>query len=64
MSQREKKWRIFYLVLMLFIYLIYIPINIYEWLVQSSGFPITAFVLFFALPLMRYNHLRSIRTSE
>ncbi|GAA0432280.1 hypothetical protein GCM10008934_22160 [Virgibacillus salarius] len=47
----EKSWRRFYLYLMLFIYIIYAPISIIEWLSESGGFPFTAIIVGIALPL-------------
>lgn len=64
MSKSEKRWRRFYLILMIFIYVIYVPVTVVEWLAGSGGFPITAVVVGFGLPLMRKNHLNSIREKE
>ncbi|TFJ91289.1 hypothetical protein [Lentibacillus salicampi] len=64
MSKTEKRWRRLYLILMIFIYAIYVPVTVVEWLAGSGGFPITAVVVGFGLPLMRKNHLNSIREKE
>lgn len=64
MSKSEKRWRRFYLILMIFIYAIFVPVTVIEWLAGSGGFPITALVVGVALPLMRKNHVNSIRQKE
>ncbi|MFD2760681.1 hypothetical protein [Lentibacillus juripiscarius] len=64
MSKSEKRWRRFYLVLMIFIYAIFVPVTVIEWLAGSGGFPITAIVVGLGLPLMRKNHMNSIRVKE
>ncbi|WP_077327777.1 hypothetical protein [Virgibacillus siamensis] len=64
MSKSEKNWRRFYLILMIFIYGIFVPVTVFEWLAGSEGFPLTAIVVGFALPLMRKNHLTAIWEKE
>ncbi|GGK08600.1 hypothetical protein GCM10007063_33760 [Lentibacillus kapialis] len=64
MSKSEKRWRRFYLILMIFIYAIYVPIAVVEWLAGTGGFPITAVVVGVGIPLMRKNHLNSIKEKE
>ncbi|GEL76476.1 hypothetical protein [Tenuibacillus multivorans] len=64
MSKSEKRWRRLYLFLMIFIYAIFAPITVTEWLAGSGGFPYTAIVVGIALPFMRKNHLNSIRQKE
>ncbi|SEP98308.1 hypothetical protein [Piscibacillus halophilus] len=64
MSKKEKKWNRFFIILMVFIYVIYAPITIYEWLTGSGGFPLTAIVVGTALPLARKNFLNRIRAHE
>ncbi|ALX47199.1 hypothetical protein [Lentibacillus amyloliquefaciens] len=64
MSKSEKRWRRFYLILMIFIYAIYVPVTVTEWLAGTGSFPITAIVVGVGLPLGRINHLRVIREKE
>ncbi|WP_430784492.1 hypothetical protein VBD025_08600 [Virgibacillus flavescens] len=64
MSNSEKKWRRFYLILMIFIYAIYVPVTVFEWLAGDGGLPYTAVIVGFGLPIMRKNHLQSIRQKE
>lgn len=64
MSKSEKNWRRFYMIMMICIYGIYVPVTVYEWLAGSGGFPLTAVVVGFGLPLMRKNHLRQIWEKE
>lgn len=64
MSKSEKRWRRFYLIMMIFAYAIYAPITVVEWLGGSGGFPFTAVVLGIGLPLMRKNHIKQIRANE
>lgn len=62
MSKREKRWRRFYLILMLFIYVIFVPVSVLEWLIGEGKFPLTAIVVGFGLPMMRKNHINTIRS--
>ncbi|GEN44517.1 hypothetical protein [Alkalibacillus haloalkaliphilus] len=64
MSKSEKRWRRFYLILMLFIYIIYVPVTVIDWLGGSGSFPYTAFIVGIGLPLIRKNHLNSIQQNE
>ncbi|MGP4108992.1 hypothetical protein [Virgibacillus sp. L01] len=64
MSKSEKNWRRFYMIMMIFIYCFYIPIETFEWLSGSGGIPYTALVLGFAIPLLRKNHLNTIWDKE
>ncbi|GAB3047720.1 hypothetical protein [Virgibacillus ainsalahensis] len=64
MSRSEKKWRKIYLGLMIFIYGVFTPITVFEWLAADGGFPLTALVVGIALPVMRRNHLNQIREKE
>jgi len=64
MSKTEKRWRRFYLILMIFIYAVFVPVTVIEWLAGTGGFPITAVVVALGLPLMRKNHLNSIKEKE
>jgi hypothetical protein len=61
MSKKEKRWRRFYLFLMIFFYAIYVPVSIIEWLARDGGLPLTAVVVGIALPYMRKNHLHQIQ---
>lgn len=61
---REQRWKRFYFILMLFIYLIYAPVSILEWLLVNSGFPYTALTVGTALPFIRKNHINTIRKEE
>lgn len=49
---------------MIFIYGIFTPITVHEWLFTDGGFPLTAVVVGFALPFMRKNHLNQVREKE
>ncbi|MCM3324867.1 hypothetical protein MKX67_02810 [Cytobacillus sp. FSL W7-1323] len=64
MSQKERKWRRIYLFIMLFVYILFVPISLFEWLLSSDRFPIAAAVVAIALPFMRKNHLNTIRKEE
>ncbi|MCC5804408.1 hypothetical protein [Rossellomorea vietnamensis] len=64
MSKKEKRWRRFYLLLMIFFYAIYVPVSILEWLAGDGGIPITAVVVGMALPYMRKNHLQQIQVKQ
>ncbi|WP_010098580.1 hypothetical protein [Ornithinibacillus scapharcae] len=64
MSKSEIKWRKFYLYLMIFIYAVYTPITVFEWIIGEDGFPFTAVVIGFSLPLMRANHIHTIREKQ
>ncbi|GAA0465727.1 hypothetical protein [Alkalibacillus silvisoli] len=64
MSKSEKRWRRFYMILMLFIYIIVVPVMAIDWLGGSGGFPYTAIIVGTALPLIRKNHLNAIRHKE
>ncbi|SFD94435.1 hypothetical protein SAMN05216238_10661 [Lentibacillus persicus] len=52
------------MILMIFIYAIFVPVTVIEWLAGTGGFPITAVVVGMGLPLMRKNHLNVIRQKE
>ncbi|MBP1971441.1 hypothetical protein J2Z83_003580 [Virgibacillus natechei] len=64
MFKSEKKLRKIYLALMIFIYGIFTPITVYEWLFTDGGFPLTAVIVGVALPFMRKNHLNQVREKE
>ncbi|MFC4558648.1 hypothetical protein ACFO3D_10550 [Virgibacillus kekensis] len=64
MSKSEKRWRRFYLTLMIFIYAVYVPVTLIEWLAGGGGIPYTAVIVGIALPYMRKNHIESIREKE
>jgi len=64
MSQKEKKWRRIYLALLIFIYCLYIPVEVYEFIQEDKMFPIAVIVVGLAFPVMRYNHLKKIRAEE
>lgn len=61
MLAKERKWRKLYLFTMIFIYGLVIPAMLFEWLVLEGKFPLAGFVIGFALPAMRKNHLTKIR---
>ena len=54
---KEKKWRRIYKVLMIFFYVVFVPVTVGEWLLSDGSFPFAAIVVGFALPFMRKNHL-------
>lgn len=58
---KEKKWRRSYLFIMILVYGLVIPVMLFEWLVLEGKFPLAGFVIGFALPAMRRNHLTKIR---
>ncbi|TFJ91631.1 hypothetical protein [Lentibacillus salicampi] len=64
MSKSEKRWRRLYFYLMIFIFAIYVPITVFEWLTGAGGFPLTAIVVGIGIPLGRKTHLKSIREKE
>lgn len=64
MSQKEKKWRRFYLIAMILIYGIFVPVELFEFFTEGGGFPLTVIVVGVGLPIMRMNHLRKIREEE
>ncbi|MBS4175856.1 hypothetical protein [Bacillus sp. FJAT-49736] len=64
MSKREKRWRRFYLILLIFIYAVFVPVSVLEWLIGDERFPLTAIVVSFGLPMLRKNHIKSIREKE
>ena len=61
MSTSEKKWRKVYIGLMIFIYAVYVPVSVFEWLGSDGGFPFVAVLVAIALPFMRKNHLTQLR---
>ncbi|MEK5100994.1 hypothetical protein MKX83_03250 [Cytobacillus sp. FSL M8-0252] len=64
MSKKESKWKRIYLFIMLFVYILFVPISLFEWLLSGDRFPIAATVVAIALPFMRKNHLNTIRREE
>lgn len=64
MSKSEKRWRRFYLILMIFIYAIFVPITVIEWLAGGGSIPYTAVIVGVGLPIMRKNHINAIREKE
>ncbi|WP_433746756.1 hypothetical protein [Falsibacillus pallidus] len=63
MGKKEKRWRRFYLFIIIFFYAIYVPVSLLDW-VNGEGFPITVFTVGIALPLLRKNHLKQIQAKE
>lgn len=64
MTIREKRWRRFYLFLMLFIYVIYVPFSFLEWIFLDGKIPFVAILIGVALPFMRKNHLNNIQSGK
>lgn len=64
MTKNERKWHKIYTALMVFIYIIYIPVSVIEWLSTDSGFPIVALVVGIALPFMRKNHMAQLKEEQ
>jgi hypothetical protein len=64
MSKTEKKWRRFYLIGMIVIYGIFVPVTALDWLAGDGGVPYTAVVIGLALPMMKKNHIHTIREKE
>lgn len=49
---------------MIFIYAIYVPVTVISWLAGDGGIPYTAVIVGVGLPIMRKNHINSIREKE
>lgn len=64
MSISEKKWRKIYIGLMIFIYAVYVPVSVFEWLASDGGFPFVAVLVAIALPFMRKNHLTQLKNEK
>lgn len=64
MDKKEKKWRWIYIVLMIFVYAIYIPVRLYEYINDGSAFPITVVIVGVFFPIMRHNHLKKIKEEQ
>ncbi|GIP36913.1 hypothetical protein J31TS4_01930 [Paenibacillus sp. J31TS4] len=64
MSAKEKRWKRIYLFLMIFVYAIYVPVSVFEWLAMEERFPLSAFVVAVALPVMRRNHLKQLQSQD
>lgn len=64
MAIREKRWRRFYLFLMLFIYVIYVPFSFIEWIFLDGKIPFVAILIGVSLPFMRKNHLQRIQSEK
>jgi hypothetical protein len=58
---KEKKWRRIYMGLMIFVYGIFTPVTVFEWLAADGKFPLTAIVACIAIPAIRKNHLFKIK---
>ncbi|MGY3717835.1 hypothetical protein ACWE42_20185 [Sutcliffiella cohnii] len=63
LSKRERKWRRFYLFVMIMIYGLVIPLALSLFFVGES-FPLIPIFVGIALPFMRNNHLKQIRQQE
>jgi len=61
---KEKKWRRIYLGLIIFVYGIFTPVTVMEWLLADGKFPLTALVMCFAMPAIRKNHLLKIQQEK
>ena len=64
MTVREKRWRRFYLFLMLFIYVIYVPASFLEWIFLGEKIPFVAIFIGVAIPFMRKNHINNIQSGK
>ncbi|MQR93619.1 hypothetical protein [Fictibacillus phosphorivorans] len=64
MSKSEKKWRRFYMMMYIFIYGIYVPYNLFMWLGGNEGFPYAMLGIALGLPMMKKNHINSIREKD
>ncbi|MBM6614734.1 hypothetical protein JTF06_07500 [Desemzia sp. RIT804] len=64
MSTSEKKWRKVYIGLMIFIYAVYVPVSVVEWLFSEGGVPFTAVLIAILLPIMRKNHLTQLENER
>lgn len=60
-SKKERKWKWIYLLSMVFIYLIYIPAFLLDWLVLDGKLPLIPLFIGAVFPFMRKNHLKKIR---
>lgn len=59
--KKEKKINRIYIALMVFFYVIYVPVSVAGWLGGDEGFPITAVTVGIGLPIMRSTHLNRLR---
>ncbi|MBU5214813.1 hypothetical protein M3685_25190 [Heyndrickxia oleronia] len=57
MSKQERKWRRIYFWLMIFIYCIYGPVEILEYVLDDGNFPLSFIFVGLAIPFIRKNHL-------
>ena len=58
---KEKKWRRIYLFIMIFVYGIYTPVTVIEWVAGDGKFPLTVIIACLAMPFIRKNHLMKLR---
>ncbi|PPA68653.1 hypothetical protein [Jeotgalibacillus proteolyticus] len=58
--KKHKRWKRIYLFLMIFFYVIFVPVTVGEWLLGDGGFPFTAIAVGVALPMIRKNHLTQL----
>lgn len=61
MSKKEKKWRLFYKVMMVVIYGLILPLSLLLFFIGEGGIPWGIVVAGIALPFMRDNHIKKIR---
>lgn len=63
MSKREKRWRVFYVIFMLFVYVIGVPIFLID--LFANGSISYGFLIFsIAVPFIRTKHINEIRQKE
>ncbi|MCA1057011.1 hypothetical protein LCM10_18770 [Rossellomorea aquimaris] len=60
-QKRESVEKVLF-VLLIFFYVIYVPVSIIQWFAGDGG--ITALVVGIALPYMRKNHIEQIRVKQ
>ncbi|QFT87770.1 hypothetical protein FIU87_03810 [Bacillus sp. THAF10] len=61
MRKKEKKWRLFYKIIMIVIYAVILPLSALLFFIGEGGIPWGIIVAAIALPFMRDNHIKKIR---
>lgn len=64
MSVKEKRWRLFYKILMIIIYAVVIPLALLLFIMLDENIPWGVIIAAIALPFMRKKHLNQIRKQE
>ena len=56
--KRHKRWRVFYIFLMIVVYGLLIPGQLLLWIVDETSFPYQIIIYIIAVPFIRKQHLR------